>query len=144
MQQATTISDGHSGAVHRYFFDSGISSAAAFFRHQRKAAALQRCFLRKFSAAAATANKLLPRLFRFKFLSATVWSLHFFSLCSCYQINFVQQNKQGCLCDWSVANASERMLSSRAGLWRRSSRPTKLLQRQSRFTRKFIRKSFRY
>ena len=67
-------SDGHSGAVHqrRYFFSSG--SAAAFFRHQRqvtsdnfflvkKTAALQRCFLRKFSAAAATANKLLPRLF---------------------------------------------------------------------------------
>ena len=30
---------------------------------------------------------------------------------------------------WSVANAGERMLSSRPGLLRRSSRPTKLLQR---------------
>ena len=30
---------------------------------------------------------------------------------------------------WSVANAGESMLSSRSGLWRRSSRPTKLLQR---------------
>ena len=68
-------SDGHSGAVHqrRYFFSAGSDSAAAFFvtseKGQRrcffrqKSGSAQRCFLSKFSAAAATANKLLPRLF---------------------------------------------------------------------------------
>ena len=69
-RRIVVISDGHSGAVHqrRYFFGSG--SAAAFFRHQRQAAgplfftaAPQRSILSKYSAAAATANKLLSRLF---------------------------------------------------------------------------------
>ena len=40
----------------------------------KKAAALQRCFLSKFSAA--TANKLRPRLFQFTFSHGTVWSLY--------------------------------------------------------------------
>ena len=79
-------SDGHSGAIHqrRYFFGSG--SAAAFFPLQRqaaaplflaeKAAALQCPILSKYSAAAATADKLLPRLFRFTFSHVTLWSLY--------------------------------------------------------------------
>ena len=78
-------SDGHIGAVHqwRYFFGSG-SAAAFFLTMQRqaaaplflaeKAAALQRPILSKYSAAAATANKLLPKLFRFTFSHVTVWS----------------------------------------------------------------------
>ena len=65
------ISDGHE---RRYFFGSG--SAAAFFRHQRQAAALQRPILSKYSAAAATANKLLLKLFQFTFSHVTVWSLY--------------------------------------------------------------------
>ena len=54
-------------AQHRYFFGSG--SAAAFFRHQRQAAALlffepkKHPIPSKYSAAAATAIKLFPRLF---------------------------------------------------------------------------------
>ena len=40
---------------------SGSVSAAVFLTE--KAAALQRCFLSKNSAAAATPNKLLPRIF---------------------------------------------------------------------------------
>ena len=82
-------SDGHSGAVHqqRYFFGSGIAAATLLFSSPatsgsaavflvEKAAALQRCFLSKFSAATATANKLLPRLFQFTFSHVTVWSLY--------------------------------------------------------------------
>ena len=41
-----------------------------------KAAALQRPILSKYSAAAATANKFLPRLFRFIFSPVAVWSLY--------------------------------------------------------------------
>ena len=44
------------------FIVTSASGSAAVFS-VKKAAALQRCFLRKFSGAAATANKLLPRLF---------------------------------------------------------------------------------
>ena len=71
----------------RYFFGSGSGSVSAFFRHQRQAAAplfflteeaaaLQRCFLSEYSAAAATPNKLLPRLFWFTFSLNTAWSLY--------------------------------------------------------------------
>ena len=42
-------------------FTSSATSAATFLIE--KAAAFQRCFLSKYSAAAATPNKLLPRLF---------------------------------------------------------------------------------
>ena len=89
--QRPISSDGHSGAVHQralpaaLFFGSG--SAAAFFLSPatsgsaavflaEKAAAPQRCFLSKFSPAAATANKLLPKLFQFTFSLVTVWSLY--------------------------------------------------------------------
>ena len=41
-----------------------------------KAAALQHFFLSKYSAAAATANQLLPTLFRLTFSHVTVWSLY--------------------------------------------------------------------
>ena len=94
-------SDGHSAAVHqrRYYSVATFSVAAApllFFvtseKRQRrfflaeKAAALQRCFLSKFSAA--TANKLLPRLFQLTFSHVLfgVYTLRLFSLCPCYHV----------------------------------------------------------
>ena len=58
----------------------------------RKSGSAQRCFLSKFSAAAAPANKLLPRLFQLTFSHVIVWSLYSpflfskFSLCSCYLV----------------------------------------------------------
>ena len=66
-------SDGHSGAtsaatfsVFFYLlinsFSSQAKSGSAAVFSVKKAAALQRCFLSKFSVAAATANKLVPRL----------------------------------------------------------------------------------
>ena len=68
-------------------FGSDSGSATAFFHHQQqaavplfflagKAAALQHHILSKYSAAVATANKFLPRLFRFAFLRVTVWNLY--------------------------------------------------------------------
>ena len=59
------------------FLVTAKSGSAAVFS-VKKAAALQSFFLSKFSAAAATADKLLPRLFRFKFLRVTVRSLYCF------------------------------------------------------------------
>ena len=55
-----------------------------------KAAAIQRCFLRKFSAA--TANKLLPRLFQFHFYMLRLKSLlsacfHSALVTSLFQVN---------------------------------------------------------
>ena len=76
------VSDWQSGAVHprryqrRYIFSSPATSGSAAVFLAEKAAALRRCFLRKFFPAAATANKLLPRLFRFTFSHVTVWSLY--------------------------------------------------------------------
>ena len=66
---------GHSGATFSVaaapllFLSPATSGSAAVFLAE-KAAALQRCFLSKFSAA--TANKLLPRLFQFTFSHVTV------------------------------------------------------------------------
>ena len=93
----TTDSDGHSGAVHqrRYFFGRG--SVAAFFRHQRQAAAplffffskkrqhFSTVFFSKISAAAATADKLLPRLFQFTLSRYRLESL----LSACFHSVFV-------------------------------------------------------
>ena len=67
-------SDGHSGATSAATFLVAVAAAPLLFfvtsdeRQRRcflteKAAALQRCFLSKFSTAAATPNKLFPRLF---------------------------------------------------------------------------------
>ena len=66
--------DGHSGATSAATFSVAVAAAPLLFfvtsdKRQRrcflteKAEALQRCFLCKNSAAAATSNKLLPRLF---------------------------------------------------------------------------------
>ena len=60
-----------------FFVTSDKRQRRCFFsRKSGSASALQRCFLRKFSAAAATANKLLPRLFQFTFSRVTAWSLY--------------------------------------------------------------------
>ena len=56
------------------FFVTSDKRQRRWFFLVEKAAALQRCFLSKF--AAATANKLLPRLFQFTFSHVTVWSLY--------------------------------------------------------------------
>ena len=56
-----------------FFVTSDKRQRCCFFLAE-KAAALQRCFLSKFSAA--TANKLLPRLFQFTFSHLTIWSLY--------------------------------------------------------------------
>ena len=90
-----THSDGHSGATSATTFSIGVAAALLLFfvtrdKRQRrcflteKAAALQCPILSKFSAAAATANKLLARLFRFTFhtLPFGVFTLRLFSLCS--------------------------------------------------------------
>ena len=71
-----TISDGHrvAAAPLLFFVTSDKQQRRCFLAE--KAAALQRCLLSKFSAAAATANKLLPRLFQFTFSHVTVWSLY--------------------------------------------------------------------
>ena len=58
-----------------FFVTSDKRQRRCFFLGE-KAAALQRCFLSKFSVAAATANKLLPRLFQFTFSHVTVWSIY--------------------------------------------------------------------
>ena len=46
-----------------------------------------------------------------------------------FNLGIIYRHPKGDVNDWSVANAGERMLSCRPGFWRRSSRPTKLLQR---------------
>ena len=63
-------------AVASLLFSLPATSGSAAAVLGERAAALQRCFLSKFSAAATTANKLLPRLFQFTFSHVTVWSLY--------------------------------------------------------------------
>ena len=65
------------------------SSAAVFLA--KNAAALQRFILSKYFAAAATVNKLLPRLFRFTFSHVTIWSFYspLVSLWSSYPVILV-------------------------------------------------------
>ena len=58
------------------FFSSSATSGSAAVFLTEKAAALQRCFLSKCSAAAATPNKLLPRLFWFTFSHVIAWNLY--------------------------------------------------------------------
>ena len=76
-----------SGATGGATFSAAVAAAPLLFfvtsdkRLRRcflaeKAAALQRSILSKYSAAAATANKLLSRLFRFTFSHVTVWNLY--------------------------------------------------------------------
>ena len=78
----------------RCFFSSPAKRGSAPVFSVKKAAALQRCFLSKFSAAAATANKqTLSKTFfylNFHTLSFEVLTI-FVSLCSCYHIISVEQ-----------------------------------------------------
>ena len=83
-----------------YFFDSSSGSAAALFRHQRKAVVLV-FFSRKSGSALAPYFKHLPlRLLlihssqdffdsNFHTLPVGISSLRFFSLCSCYHLILV-------------------------------------------------------
>ena len=57
-----------------FFVTSDKQQRHCFF--SQKSGSASALFLSKFSAAAATANKLLPRLFQFTFSHASVWSLH--------------------------------------------------------------------
>ena len=70
-----SANDGHSGATSAATFSSPATSGSAAVFSGKKAAELQRCFLSKFSAAAASPLLLInffQDFFRFKFLRVTV------------------------------------------------------------------------